>query len=758
MATAELLSRKEIAEILGKTKQAIKKMADKESWSYIEEGSNGGTVRKYPLTSLPPDVQAAIAEKRGVDPSLLPALAPEAALKALDQYMPFPSMMDYITKGLTITDIMEGNSTPSPVFAKERAVSERDLRDQRIKRILAILRDVDNIPPDWPHGKRKWVESVAMRHQVDYRSVYRWAKKYEKRGIAGLRHSKSTAGSPKKWTPEAIDFWVGLCLKREHRKIDRRDLFDQCFVVEANNRGWKIGDYSSALWWYRKRVNPQLEAMQRGGIRALDNVLPPIMRRYNDLAPFEILVGDQHRFNFWVVDDFTGEVFRPEGYLWQDLRTRAIYGAAVDRRYDAWLIGLALRIGIHLYGAFGSIYTDNGRPECSRYLTGILANMHSLGMSWKLTEDTITDIIDIDAEEVDPCIIPPGTHRKAIVKNAKAKMIEGTFNVLEGIMSSHLRLPGNTKRLTDDIHWQDVDQQEALSLAKQKRLLTMMEFALQMYLALDYYNKEKPHRGVQKEWVWKPRPSSATPYDCIKACCDAGWSPRMVSRDVADLIFLARASRVVDLGRITFRGEHYEHDALIALHKKRLNIRYNPMDTTEMHCFLGSDYICTALPVTYSSMKDTTVAQQKIIEKRERRKMFSEEFKKLTLQVPDFRQYSRIPEAERVAALIGEDRRRRAIENKAITRQVTQEELDRDMAIMEAQQNIPLKTKRNRRLPERPGFFRDSISRYIWIIDYRIAGGTLNEEDEAFKAEYEANMTPDQLEYWQYKQQMEAEG
>jgi len=138
--------------------------------------------------------------------------------------------------------------------------------------------------------------------------------------------------------------------------------------------------------------------------------------------------------------------------------------------------------------------------------------------------------------------------------------------------------------------------------------------------------------------------------------------------------------------------------------------------------------------------------------------MFSEEFKKLTLQVPDFRQYSRIPEAERVAALIGEDRRRRAIENKAITRQVTQEELDRDMAIMEAQQNIPLKTKRNRRLPERPGFFRDSISRYIWIIDYRIAGGTLNEEDEAFKAEYEANMTPDQLEYWQYKQQMEAEG
>jgi putative transposase len=572
-------------------------------------------------------------------------------------------------------------------------------------------------------------------------------KKYDKRGIAGIRHSKSTAGKPKTWTPDAIELWIGLCLKREHRKIDRKDLYRDCLIPECLKRGWNYGCYESANWWYDRRVNPQLLALQHGGMRALDNVLPPVLRDYSDLQPFELLVGDQHKFDRWVVDEETGEVFRQEAYLWQDLRTRIIYGAAIDKTYDSWLIGLALRIGIRCFGAFGSAYTDNGRPECSRYLMEILGNIRALGMEWQRTDETFMDVVDVDPEDINPHVIMPGTHKKAIVKNAKAKMIEGTFHILDNhIMTSHFRMPGATKKLSDDIHWQDVDQLEAKALAKAGKLLTDREHALLMYLAIDYYNREKAHRGVLREWAWKQKPSSVTPIDCLKACYDEGWRPKMISDEAADLIFLAKDSRIVHLGRISFAGEQYEHEQLLTRHKERVELRYNPMNTQELHIFDRGRYLCTAVPIEYSSMKDMDLAGRKIEEKRSRRKRFSEEFKKVTSIAPNFIEYSRVPQAEKVAALIGEDRKRRALEQKEISKQLTTEQLEAGVAKLEETGSLPRKTTKP--LPPRPGYFKDDQTRYEWCIRFEAAGGSLSHDDADWKLRQEEVMPEETLEYW----------
>ena len=462
---SNLLTAKEIAELIGKTERAIQIRANKEFWTYVEENgrARGGLTKKYPLLSLSGDIQAAHVKKtmQGGDTlkigkiiTLFPALAPEAVSAYRDAMLPIPSFTDAIAKGGLDFGMSEWDTDPSLRFSQE------DLRNPRIAKILAILRDVDEMPRDWTKGKRKWVELLAVKYDVTFQSIYRWMKKYDKKGIAGICHRKSTNGLPKKWHPDALEYWISLCLKREHRKIDKKDLYD-ILIIEARRHRWEIGKYESAMWWFEKRATPQLLAMQKGGLRALDNVLPPILRDYSDLAPFEMLVGDQHRFDFWVVDDETGEVFRPEGYLWQDLRTRIIYGAAIDHKYDSQLIGLALRIGIGVYGAFGSIYTDNGKPELSRYLTGIMSDMRSLNLGWERTVDATMDVLDMEPEDINPNIIIPGTHKKAIVKNAKAKMIEGTFDKIEGILRSRFRLPGSVKRLSADIHHQDVDQNEA---------------------------------------------------------------------------------------------------------------------------------------------------------------------------------------------------------------------------------------------------------------------------------------------------------
>ena len=814
MTSDKAYTAKEVAGIMKIHRTTIMRRAKKEGWPSVTGNGKGGDHIKYPLPTLPSDVQVAVYNKEGAPLEMLPMLSPAVALAAMAQPVAVPTFAETFqpayntTSTETITIDMRsdaynedretragaveadalmspGLGSPSlplpmsapgllparryayeelPAYSPERVISGGALRNQRVARILAILRDVEAQPQDWAKGDDAWKKYVALTHGVAKASIYRWMGKFDKRGIAGIEHRKSNAGKSKAWTAEALDWWIGLTLKPEHRKVDLSALYDDALIVEAHRRGWNIGCYESAAWWHRKKATPLLLAMQNGGMRALDNMLPPTLRNYNDLAPFEMLVGDQHRFDFWVVDDDTGAVFRPECFLWQDLRTRIIYGMAFDKHYDAHLCGLALRVGIHIFGIFNGIYTDNGKPELSKYMMGILSAIRSLGMEWNLTEEAPMDLLDVDAEEVNPVIVPvaPGTHKKAIIKNAKAKMIEGTFCVFENILRSRLRIAGNVKRLTDDPNTQDIDHEEALRLAKENKLLLASEFYLACYRAADYYNREKPHRGVRKEWIWKPRPAEVTPYECVMACYADGWRPRWISDEAADHIFLKRQSRTVQLGRVTIDGEIYEHDALLGLpQSQRVDCRFNPLERDVILVYLDEKFLCAAHPVEYSSMKDSDLAKRKIVEKRTKRKAIADGFRAMIKNIPDLREYSKIPEAEKVAAIVGQERKQIEAARANMTRTLAPEELAAEMVKMEAlNERLPngqtaafAMSAIGKPIPPRPDYFLKDTDRYFWCLQCEISGGDLTAEDRQFVQDEEAKMTPEQLARWQFERE-----
>jgi putative transposase len=465
-----------------------------------------------------------------------------------------------------------------------------------------------------------------------------------------------------------------------------------------------------------------------------------------------------------VVDDDTGAVFRPECYLWQDMRTRILYGAAFDRRYDAHLCGEALRIGMRIYGCFNAIYTDNGSSELSKYIMGILSEIRSLGMEWNLTLEMPMDLLDVDGEDVQPVVAPiaPGTHKRAIVKNAKAKLIEKTFDIIEEILRSKFRLPGSVKRLSDDIHTQDVDRQEALQLAAEGKLLLASEFYLTVYRALDYYNREKTHRGVRREWIWKPVPAAVTPMDCLMACYRGGWRPRTITDEAADLVFLKRIKRTVQLGRITIDGEIYEHDALLGLPQSQpVECRIRPLETDIALVYLDGKFLCPAHPVEYSSMKDAGLAKRKILEKREKRKAIADRFRAMIKSIPDLREYSQVPEAEKVAALVGDERKRIEAARANLTRALAPEELAVEVAKLEAlNERLPdgrtaafAMSAIGKPVPPRPDFFLSRVDRYAWCIKCEAAGGDLSADDREFVTQEEAAMTPDQRERWQFERE-----
>lgn len=726
-------SARELSLLLSITSSWIRKRARKEGWIYREESFRGGKILKYSSSSLSPDHQSKLKMADGSGSS-------STQIQEADSE-PAPILIDQPSFFLTTQE----NKIRTP----ERALGSRDLENDQFMKKVKILEEIDSIPPFWKKGRRQWIQAIGLKYgKKSPGTIYRWLQKREAKDLAGLRHTKSSQGKAKSWDPEAKDFWQGLILKREHRGICLKDLYHDIMLIEAQKHGWKIGGYRSGLWWAQK-INPILKKYSRGGRWALDNALPPILRDYSDLAPFEILVGDQHKFDRWVIGDETGEVYRQEAYGCMDLRTRIWYGAAIAKKYDSWLIGMALYLGISCYGVFKNFYSDHGKPECSRYLRNILEGMKKFGMVWEQTADFPSEAAEADGEEINPCLILPGDHRFAVVRNAKAKLIERAFRDLEHIMESHFRLSGRTKRLCDDIHWQEIDQEEAESLAKSGKLLTAREHALWMYRAMDYYNRKEPHRGVLREWVWKPKPSEATPWDCLIACCKEGWRKKGISKEAADLIFLAKEERAIQRGRIEFRGNFYEHERLIEI-EGRVDVRFNPMDLSEILVFHEGRYLCIAIPVERSSMKDLDLAKRKIIEKRTLAKKFSEEFKKLTHHIPDFRQYSAVPEAERVAALIGKDKKKRSAQQAEFTRQWEKDELERACARMDEKEAKHLQWPGRQRAllpaPVRPEFFRSERERFESCRKAEEAGMELTEDDRLFMDVFESKMRPGERE------------
>ena len=737
MSSAGLVGSKDIASVTGKTVRFINMRASKENWKAIVVNNRGD--RRFYLNSLPEDVQKALAEKGKISIDNLPMLSPSAAFAAVECIAgEKPFIRDGFQTGF--------NGGVSDTWSGENTVDMTVISNPRVAKWTRIVSEAMNVPKGWK--KRAWIEDVAARNKTTASTIYRQIKKYNEKGLAGLKHTKGERKA-RVWSPypESVDWWVGLCLKKEHRKMAKDALYS-ILVAKSIEEGWKIGGYESALWWYNERVTPQLKALQRGGLRALDNILPPVLRNYSDLEPFEILVGDQHRFDFWVTDEETGEVFRPEGYFWQDLRTRCFYGGAIDRKYDSYLMGMALHMGLKIFGPFGSIYNDNGKPELSRYIMSILKDMRTIGLEAKQTVDAAVDYSCVDSEEINPIANLPGTQRLAIVKNAKAKMIEGTFNVLEGILRDHFMVPGSVALLGGDPNENDVDWAEINKFATQGKLLTYHEFVLTVLKAMDYYNGMKAHRGVKKEWKWRPIPKTATPADCLKRCVADGWKPVMLSQEAIDLVFLPRAERVVDKGRITFQNEVYESDKLITLHKKRVELRYNPLDPDWLLVFDNGRFIARAEPVAYSSMKDRTLAQQKIEEKRRRRKGFLTEYRELTSGISDMREFSKTSVIEKAAAAIGKERKALQEKNKQIYRDLEPDEMAREVEKLESRSQAPEVTSQ-KKLPSRPSYFLTELDRYKWTIKYESAGGELTPEDISFKVDYESRMNDDQREHWE---------
>ena len=204
------------------------------------------------------------------------------------------------------------------------------------------------------------------------------------------------------------------------------------------------------------------------------------------------------------------------------------------------------------------------------------------------------------------------------------------------------------------------------------------------------------------------------------------------------------------------------YDALLDLPKsQRVDCRFNPLERDVILVYLDEKFLCPAHPVEYSSMKDEDLAKRKIMEKRTKRKAVADGFRAMIKSIPDLREYSKIPEAEKVAAVVGEEKKRIEAARANLTRALAPEELAAEMVKMEAlNERLPngqtaafAMSAIGKPVPPRPDYFLKDTDRYFWCLQCEIAGGELSAEDRAFVAEQEAAMTPAERDRWQFERE-----
>ncbi len=382
LSTADLLEL-ELAN-LPKTRQGIEKRAKKEGWAFeiIAGQGRGGKLKKFLLSGLPADVQAAIREKQAAE---LLAKA-EVDLTAL----PVTQEVQCKKKGVSIVD----------AAAQAKGLSDKQQEVSQARAVFAS--EVLRLQADGGLSRRAAAAKVAQKVQlglysaavmalvpianarangqraISWRSLFDWANGFASVGSVSER---LVVLAPKKsketrslfdvvWLADWLAVWChGNCLSMAEAYRVFARVYGEKYGVEAVPSLQQVG--------YVNRGLPEL-VKQRGRVSgsAYKRLLPYVKRDWLVFNPNDIWVGDGHGFKAKVAHPIHGQPFQPEITAIIDAATRYVVGWSVSLAESTIAHADALRHAMSRHEPPLMYYTDNGAGPTGKMLdadiTGIL--------------------------------------------------------------------------------------------------------------------------------------------------------------------------------------------------------------------------------------------------------------------------------------------------------------------------------------------------------------------------------------------------
>ncbi len=468
-----------------------------------------------------------------------------------------------------------------------------------------------------------------------------------------------------------------------------------------------------------------------------------------------MVVGDQHRFDFWCADG-SGGYFRPECYLWLDMRTRLVYGVAFDRHYNSSTVIRSLRVGVEHFGMFESTYNDNGSSERSVWSDLVVQQLQGYGMRFGSDiadlyrdEDSGRYLVRDDSGSIvayaDDAADWHRKHRRifANVKNAKTKPVERFFSTLERLLLD-MCLPGYVKELGLSV----AEEEEARRrLEWQKRsgyILTFDEFIAAVAVALDRYNNRR-HGSLGR-----------SPLEELELAERNGFRRTMLNPADIEYCFFNRATAVVNGDRVRLMGRYFagppltqqmvlgNRGSLVSLNKRRVELRFNPdnLDSGVYAIDPRNGEPILLHEVKGIDMFDQDAFREEVASKRRQMSAVTAAFRELTSSqrvLVDGRFSAPYLAAQDDAANVPSlSRHAMPLDGcQADSRQGT-----------EAESSIEEKLAREMRSkPARQAVYTSPRDRYVALLKAQRNGVAIGDNDQEFMLDYETSMDDDELFY-----------
>ena len=316
-----------------------------------------------------------------------------------------------------------------------------------------------------------------------------------------------------------------------------------------------------------KIPDPVLMYFRYGEKAMKDNALPYVHREYADLHANDIWVSDNHTFDIMITDGEKHMRVYLTAFL--DIRSRKIMGHYVTTAPSADATLYALRQGIEKYGVPKRILTDNGRE----FLTFDIGGRGFRKKGSEQDPETIMERLGID-------------FHTALVKNARAKIIERTFRTVKEEFSklflsytggNVLEKPERLKTVVKDVN----------------KLTALEDFREYVKTYIDKVYNVRENTGYEMR--------GRSPNEVYKATL---VEVRKASKEVLDIMLL-RSTRLQKVTRAGVKLKFYDKeiffisDELILDHQgEQVFVRYNPENLEEVRVYDSEDrYILTAKQV-----------------------------------------------------------------------------------------------------------------------------------------------------------------
>ena len=398
---SELVSSAQLAEmalpILPKSKQGIEHVAKRDGWpfEYIKGQGRGGRLKKFVLSGLPEEIQAAVRERQAEQllaqsqPAVLPSVAKAkrpVAVRRMEQL------------GLPIDDYAMGLNDKQRDCAHARmALAAEVLRLHEVTgfgitdAVQFVVRQVESGQLSESLAYLVPVANARANNQrgISVRTLKGWVAAYRAATSPNERLAALAPRPTKKETPVVqiawlADFMAHHCRPSAPKLAHSYQEFAKGWLATQPAYELPSLDTVRRVW---KRL-PQI-MQQRGRMTgaAYKSLLPYIRRDWQALRPNDVWIGDGHSFKAKVQHPIHGQPFKPEVTVIIDGCTRMVVGFSLSLAESCVAVADALRIGIKHNGVPLMYYSDNGGGQTGKTIdheiTGLTARLgihHETGL------------------------------------------------------------------------------------------------------------------------------------------------------------------------------------------------------------------------------------------------------------------------------------------------------------------------------------------------------------------------------------------